>query len=322
MNIYLFLKKKQRKVERRNLFISNYSRIEREVIELSRSIDFCDEQLNVYSTIICDLIIRCGADIESLYKELYRKRISKKLPETVGEVVNELDKKLKLKDKALIIDSLNFNVYNLSPIKPFSYEDKTENDFYHIFCCLKHDRQKAFQKATLRTLILSLCALYILNQYYLNEQKLIENSFFGEIIPITLSNETDIFSAYVFNEAWSIVDSRLNKLRNQKGITEDIISKAKKVLIEKTNIELTDYKKEECLFKVETTPEYKRITETFTEENYDNEAVKATYISQLFGNDKDIDKLLEKYGVNVLDAILYILSISMHRNRLRMVIND
>lgn len=309
-------------MERKNLFISNYIRIEREVIELSRSIDFCDEQLNTYSIIICDLIIRCGTDIESLYKEIYRRLINKKLPETVGEVVIELDKKLGLNSKALAIDNLNFSIKGLNPIKPFNYNNESEDDFYHTFCCLKHDRQKAFQKATLRTLILSLGALYILNQYYLNEQKLIENSFFGEIIPTTLSNETNIFSAYVFNEAWSIVDSRLNKLKKQKGITEDIISKAKKVLIEKTNIELINYKKEECLFKVETTPEYKKITETFTEENYDNEVVKATYVSQLFGNDNEINNLLDKYGANVLDAVLSILSVSMHRNRLRIIIND
>lgn len=309
-------------MERKNLFISNYTRIEREVIELSRSVDFCDEQLNTYSIIICDLIIRCGADIESLYKELYRRLINKKLPETVGEIVNELDKKLELKNKALKIDNLNFSVCNFNQIKPFNYADKTEDDFYHTFCCLEHDRQKAFQKATLRTLILSLGALYILNQYYLNEQKLVENSFFGEIIPTTLSNGTHIFSAYVFNEAWSIVDSRLNKLKNQKGITEEIISKAKRVLIDKTNIELTDYKKEECLFKVEVTPEYKKITETFTEENCNNEAVKAAYVLQLFGGDKEIDNLLNQYGASVLDAVLSILNISMHRNRLRIVIND
>lgn len=309
-------------MERKNLFISNYTRIEHEVLDLSYSVDFCDEQLGVCSTAICDLIIRCGTDIESLYKEIYKKVVGGKVPKTVGEVVKTLNKRLGFTAKKLNIANAKFNFSSFNVLKPFGYESKTEDDFYHIFCCLKHDRQSSFQKATLRTLILSLGALYILNQYYLDEQQLIENTFFGEIIPTTLTKDTLVFSAYVFNESWHTIDSRLDMLRNQEEISEEDVAKLKDAIKSKNGFLPANYAAQDCLYRVETTPEYDRVVKIFSADIVNDKAAKETFLVSLLGDDKEIDTILEKYDMDVLNSILYLLTTVARRHRLRIVINS
>ena len=56
---------------------STYKRIEQEVLELSHSICFDDNQLKVYSNGILDLIVRICTNIESLYEDIYRDEFSK-----------------------------------------------------------------------------------------------------------------------------------------------------------------------------------------------------------------------------------------------------
>ena len=51
---------------------SIYKRIEKEVIDLSYSVYFDDDQLRTYSNGILDSILRIGTNIESLYKEIHR----------------------------------------------------------------------------------------------------------------------------------------------------------------------------------------------------------------------------------------------------------
>lgn len=55
-----------------NLYWSIYKNLERELIELSNKIHFCDKQDNVYSVHISDLLIRTSVEIEALSKELYK----------------------------------------------------------------------------------------------------------------------------------------------------------------------------------------------------------------------------------------------------------
>lgn len=308
-------------MNRESLFISNYSRIEHDVIELSHSIEFCDEQTQIYSTVICDLIIRCCTDIESLYKELYKRMVSRNLPKTVGEIALEINRRLNLASKVLDMDNREFNFNTFNTISPFGYKKKSEDDFYDTFCRLKHDRYESLQKATLRTLILSLGALYILDQYYLDEQKVIENSFFGETMPIVLSKDTHIFSARVFNGTWSAINLRFNILKEQSGIAEEDICLLKSILTEKTILEPSPmYTQLECLFKIEMTREYKQLINSSSEGPGCGES-REILIHLLFGNNKDVDALLDKYGTGVLDAILSLYNTIVYRNRFMITMN-
>ena len=54
-----------------NLYWPVYKNLEKEFLQLSDYIHFCDEQMKVYSMHIADLIVRCSIEIEALSKELY-----------------------------------------------------------------------------------------------------------------------------------------------------------------------------------------------------------------------------------------------------------
>ena len=54
-----------------NLFLPVYKRLEDDVIKLSDSIFFDDDQLGVYSLAVGDLLIRCVIEVEAISKELY-----------------------------------------------------------------------------------------------------------------------------------------------------------------------------------------------------------------------------------------------------------
>lgn len=54
-----------------NLYWPVYMNLEKDFLELAEYIHFSDDQLNVYSMHIADLIIRCAIEIEAISKELY-----------------------------------------------------------------------------------------------------------------------------------------------------------------------------------------------------------------------------------------------------------
>lgn len=54
-----------------NLYWPVYKNLEKKLLKLAECVHFADDQLNVYSMHIADLIVRCAVEIESLSKELY-----------------------------------------------------------------------------------------------------------------------------------------------------------------------------------------------------------------------------------------------------------
>ena len=51
-----------------------YQKIEEEVLDLATCIHFSDDNIEVYSIKIADLINRCGVEIESIAKKIYREK--------------------------------------------------------------------------------------------------------------------------------------------------------------------------------------------------------------------------------------------------------
>ena len=53
------------------IFWNAYKRLEKEVLLLSEDIHFSDDQIEVYSSKIGDLLVRTAIEVESLSKELF-----------------------------------------------------------------------------------------------------------------------------------------------------------------------------------------------------------------------------------------------------------
>ena len=255
-------------MKKENLFISNYLRIEEEVLKLSQYVDFSDEQLGVYSPVICELLIRCGVEIESLCKELYRRDVDKKLPKTVGEITKVLDKIYMASEKIILLDNPRFSFVDFRLIKPLSYEPESDDDFHDVFCKLKHDRGENYHKATLRILLLALSGLYILNQLFLDRKIMIRNDFFGEDIPEFLREDTMIFAVPVSTYNWDLFGERFEMLKKQSGLSEEQVNRLEEKWMSNTSLKRNSYSDDSCLFSVELIPEYQKVMDSFTSTDY------------------------------------------------------
>lgn len=151
----------------KNIYLPVYEKLENELIDLSSYIHFTDDNLDVYSLKIADLIIRCSIEIESLIHSLFYREEGKNL-EYIGEELQFLNKKYDLENKIVKVYSGNFNFSKKEVIcfKPFDYKYKSEEDYYSTYNALKHNRGKNISKAKLYTLIRVYGALFILNMYY------------------------------------------------------------------------------------------------------------------------------------------------------------
>lgn len=176
-----------------NLYYPIYKQIETEVLELTSSIHFSDDQLNVYSLKIGELIIRCAVEIESLSKDIYRKYL-KKEPETPGICLRWMDENWKISLKEVFVVTPFFHFDSLHIIKPFNYKDKSPEDFYSSYCAIKHDREKNISKANLNTLIRSLAALYILNIYFSGEKYFLEKDTHASKLDKSAGSQVFVFS--------------------------------------------------------------------------------------------------------------------------------
>lgn len=58
-------------MEKFNSYWPVYKNLEDETLEVAKYNQFDDDQLDVYSMKIADLLVRCAVEIESLSKELY-----------------------------------------------------------------------------------------------------------------------------------------------------------------------------------------------------------------------------------------------------------
>jgi hypothetical protein len=153
-----------------NLFWSVYTNLEKEVLYLADLVHFDDKQLSVYSVRIADLLIRCNVEAESLIKELYRCENGDTL-DKIGAMLVSLNDDWTLSKKQVSVASANmhFSSFNTT-FCPYGYKPKKENDFYHAYNAVKHDRAENFAKyATLHYLLRALGALFILNIYYNGE---------------------------------------------------------------------------------------------------------------------------------------------------------
>lgn len=191
-----------------NLFSPVYRRLENEIVELSHSIFFDDEQLDTYSLALADIIIRCSVEIEAVAKELYLREGGN--PNPTDNEGNQRDLYFDTDCMALLVDRwkldrkalciTNPNMYfgkDASVIKPLHKSHKrgtSGSKWKRAYQAVKHNRSNSIKLATVTNAINALGALYILNLYYADE------SFWAET-PISgrrnYTNDSQIFTPVV-----------------------------------------------------------------------------------------------------------------------------
>lgn len=200
-----------------------YKILEREVLELARSIHFVDEQIRTYSLKTADLIIRCSTELESVGKDIFRRENGKE-PKETGVCFNWLSDSFRLAHKELIIATPYFYFENeFEPsFQPFNYKKDDENNYYVTYNSVKHDRQKNLFKADINTLIRVLGALFILNVYYKDEVIGLGDDIHGTKMDKSSSSEIFNFKVYPTVEGLRYTD-------NENLVYENCIYKIEKV---------------------------------------------------------------------------------------------
>lgn len=159
-----------------NLYWAIYQNLEEGLIELSNNIHIDDEQLNVYSMKIAEMLIRISVEVESIAKELYFKNGGDKPDDNNlffdTDCLKYLNEKWDLSKKKIQVVSGQFyfnkeenNV--LTPLK--KAHNRGGEKWLKAYQAIKHNRRNSLKDANLKNLIHALAGLFLLNLYYKNE---------------------------------------------------------------------------------------------------------------------------------------------------------
>lgn len=192
-------------MKKSSIFWQSYLTLEKEALELSKYIFFTDEipikkdgniisqsydiHLNVFSSHIADLLIRCCIQIEAISKELYFDNGGQKTREDSsilfdGDCLKLLDIKWKTHDKSVIIiaPSFNFTKDENRILKPLKNAHKSQGTYWErAYQAVKHDRYMSLQMGTVKAFLQALAALYLLNLYYRNDTFITSYSHVSEL---------------------------------------------------------------------------------------------------------------------------------------------
>lgn len=307
-----------------NLYWSTYKQIENEVLELSYDITFNDEQLEVYSPKILDLIIRISTNIESLYLDIHR--IDFGVDIEIGQAIKNVAKKYKLEEKIIHISHENFSIKNTREIKPFQYKKKSRDDFYSTYNALKHDRAKNLHKATIYVLLRSLAALYMLNVIYDDRVIPVQNDIYGTEVPIEYSYNTKIFSANVFDKSLDDMQQALTGLyfevENNPKLTnpwKDIGEMYRKCE-ENAGVKFREQNNNECLFVTSISSNYMKKLRLFEKKYVGDNVATKTELLLLLGDHYD-SKTYEQMDLKSLDVLMDQIVINLQRSIVSLEVN-
>ena len=166
-----------------NVFWPVYQNFEEETLQLTKYINFSDDQLKVYSMHIADLIIRIVIEIEALSKELYKINGGPEVYNDDGkerdlffdtDCINYLNNLWEICNREIIISCPRFNFKNeeykiFKPLKNAYKRGTSGAKWNKAYQAVKHDRRNSLKKGNIENLIHALGALYILNIYYRND---------------------------------------------------------------------------------------------------------------------------------------------------------
>lgn len=165
-----------------NLYWPVYKKLEADVLLIAGNINFSEDQLQVYSIRIADVIVRCAVEIEAISKELYKR---------LGGDMKPVDKDGKPRDVYFDTDCLNLinqtwlldqkrimittaamhfqKPFHLYPLRKSGKRGTSGSKWKRAYQALKHNRHENLKKGTVENMLNALGALYILNLYYADE---------------------------------------------------------------------------------------------------------------------------------------------------------
>lgn len=168
-----------------NLYWPVYKNLEKEFLKLAEYIHFSDDQFDVYSMHIADLIVRCAVEIEALSKELYCELGGDMSPlDKEGksrdlyfdtDCLELLEQKWRLSKKSITISAVNFYFSEdknkvITPLHKANQRGTSGSKWKQAYQAVKHDRRGSLKKASIGNLLHAMGALYILNLYYKDEK--------------------------------------------------------------------------------------------------------------------------------------------------------
>lgn len=180
-------------MKKSDIFWQTYLNLEKEVIEVSKFVFItdvkaiikdgtevvqpCGTQLETFSPHIADLLVRCCVQIEAISKELYHDEGGQK-PRGSNSILFDEDC-LKLIDirwethkKSVLVVAPFFNLIKEenTVLRPLKEAHKRQGTYWEkAYQAVKHDRFTSIYMGTVKALLHSLAALYLLNLYYRND---------------------------------------------------------------------------------------------------------------------------------------------------------
>lgn len=145
-----------------------------------------DDQANVYSMHIAELIIRCAVEIESISKELYSLLGGNMSPtDTNGnkrdlyfdtDCLDLLENNWHICKKEVTVSARSLYFIEdkhriITPLHKANKRGTSGSKWKQAYQSIKHDRRNSLKKATIENLLYALGSLYILNLYYLDDRQ-------------------------------------------------------------------------------------------------------------------------------------------------------
>ena len=160
-----------------------YKNLEEETLQLTKYINFDDNQMRVYSMHIADLIMRIVVEIESISKELYKANGGPDVFDDKGDIrdlyfdtdcIKYLNTQWNICEREIIVSCASFNFYKpdnkiIKPLHNANKRGTSSSKWNKAYQAVKHDRRNNLYKGNIENLISALGALYILNIYYKDE---------------------------------------------------------------------------------------------------------------------------------------------------------
>lgn len=182
-----------------NIYWPVYKNLEAEMVKLFYSIHIDDNQLDVYSSQISDLILRASIEIESVSKELYKANGGTKVKNIKydEDAIKHLNSIWKLECKKVVISSPQC-FQTIRELQPFvknefrSTNGRLTYTWNNSYQNLKHDRANSQKFGSLKYLFDVMAALFILNLYYKDEAFKLNRQTGITGFPINMGS--DIFS--------------------------------------------------------------------------------------------------------------------------------
>ena len=242
-----------------NLYWPVYKNLEKEVIDLSYSINFDDSQFEYiksqegnniksppYSVKIGDLLIRCCTEIEALIQELTRGKeeevkktptVDSKRPITTGCRLKYLHNNWSLNKKVVIVSCLSmyFQQDENKSFYPFDYNKNGYDDYYSAYNAIKHNRSdQTIYKGNIRHLFRAIASLFLLNIYYKDEPIFLGKNSSTNSVPLN----SDLFAVEAIRAAMTQND---NSVKVTLGKFKETVSA---VFLIKTTQEFKEREKE------------------------------------------------------------------------------